>query len=435
MLHAALVTMSGFRVREHEMLALGMSLPGLQQRAAAIASLPALGLLTLAALTPDDWSVSYHEASAANDELVEQIAATRPRLVAISALTASIIEAYALAAALRSQGILVVIGGLHATARPEEVMQHADAAVAGDGEPVWGDILRDAAAGRLRPLYRAERPHDLAASPVPRFDLLGSKPRPRHTLQTARGCPLACDFCAASRILGPFRTKPAANIERELAAITALQPRATIELADDNTFAVREPRLDMLDALARSGVRYFTECDWRLGERPEILEHLAASGCLQVLVGIESLMHRHGGMGAKRAPLARITDAVHAVQEAGITVIGCFIVGSDGEDQESMQALGEYLLDAPFADIQLTLQTPFPGSPLFERLERTGRLLPDRDWSSYTLFDVTYRPDRLTVDELERGFRNLIRYTFAESPTRRRGEIRRAIWARRGVMS
>lgn len=431
--HAALVAMSGFRVREREMLELGMTLPGLQQRASAIASLPALGLLTLAALTPDHWTVSYHEAPAASDELLHEVVSTRPRIVAISALTASILEAYALAAKLRALGITVIIGGLHATACPDEAMRQADAVVIGDGEPVWQRLLRDVEEGSLAPTYRASAPFDLAHAPAPRLDLLGAKSRPRYTLQTARGCPLACDFCAASRMLGPFRTKPAVNIERELSAITALHPRATIELADDNTFARREPRLDMLDALARSGVRYFTECDWRLGEHPELLQHLAASGCVQVLVGIESLIHPHRGMGAKRAPLPRIMDAVHAIQDAGVAVIGCFIVGADGEDHESIQLLGEFLLDAPFADIQLTLQTPFPGSALHERLKAAGRLLPDRNWSSYTLFDATYLPDRLTVPELERAFHNLIRYTFADAPTHRRNEIRRTIWARRGV--
>jgi radical SAM superfamily enzyme YgiQ (UPF0313 family) len=423
--------MSGFRVREQEMLSLGMSLPGLQQRAGAVAALPALGLLTLAALTPQPWTISYHEAPAADDELVQSIVRTRPRLVAISALTASINEAYTLAAQLRAEGIAVVIGGLHATACPDEVTNHADAVVIGDGEPLWRQVLDDAAAGALRPRYQSQAPFDLAHAPLPRFDLLSHKPRPRFTLQTARGCPLACDFCAASRLLGPYREKPAALIERELTAIASMYPRATIELADDNTFAGRSPRVEMLSALERSGVRWFTEADWRMGERPEILERLSASGCVQILMGVESLIHPHagwGGMGAKRAPLPRIMNAVHAVQEAGIAVIGCFIVGADGETHESMQALGDFLNEAPFADVQLTIQTPFPGTVLHQRLEAQKRLLEDRGWSAYTLFDATYRPDRLSVDELEQGFRNLVRHTFAEAPTRRRHEIRRKIW-------
>jgi radical SAM superfamily enzyme YgiQ (UPF0313 family) len=233
--------------------------------------------------------------------------------------------------------------------------------------------------------------------------------------------------------LGPFREKPVANIERELAAVTGLQPRATVELADDNTFAGRRAPGALLNALGRSGVRYFTEADWRIGERPEVLEGLAASGCVQVLVGIESMVFRHGGMGAKAAALPRVMEAVQRIQEAGVAVIGCFIVGSDGEDHESMAALGEFIMQSPLADVQLTVQTPFPGTALHARLAREGRLLPERDWSSYTLFDVTYRPDRLSATELQSGFHNLVKMVFAGGPSGRRNEIRRGVWARRGA--
>lgn len=429
--HLALIAMSGFRVREAEMAALGMALPGLAGRAGAIAALPALGLLTLAGLTPDDWSCSYHDAAAASPAFIHEISSTRPTLVAISALTASILDAYALADALRAEGLLVVMGGLHVTTVPDEAAAHADAIVIGDGEPVWPQVLTDAQVGTLRPRYRAETPFDLRHAPLPRFGLLGSRERPRYTLQTSRGCPLACDFCGASRLLGPYRVKPAALVERELDAIRTLQPRATIELADDNTFAARRDEADLLNVLERSGVRYFTECDWRIGERPEVLDRLAASGCVQVLVGVETLHPRYNGLGAKSSPLPRIMDALANIQNAGVAVIACFVVGGDGEDFESMHRLGEFLIDAPFADVQLTLQTPFPGTALRARLARENRLLPDRSWESCTLFDATYQPDRLSVEQLESGFRNLVKFVFSEEPTRRRNAIRQGIWANR----
>ena len=151
MSHVCLVAMSGFRVREQEMLSLGMTLPGLSQRAGAVGALPCLGLLTLAGLTPEPWTVSYHEAPRVDEHLIRDILTHRPTLVAISALTASIEEAYALAAAIRGEGIAVVLGGLHVTACPDEASRHADAIVIGDGEPVWNDVLSDAAAGMLKP--------------------------------------------------------------------------------------------------------------------------------------------------------------------------------------------------------------------------------------------------------------------------------------------
>jgi radical SAM superfamily enzyme YgiQ (UPF0313 family) len=429
-MHLALVPFTGFRIREAELLALGMALPGLQPRAAAVGQLPALGLLTLAGLTPPPWTVSYHEAARADDALVEAVAATRPTLVALSALTASVEEAYRFSVRLRQRGLRTVLGGLHATACPDEAARFCDAVVVGEGEPVWADLLADAAAGGLRPRYQATAPLDLAAAPVPRFDLLGDRPRPRFTVQTQRGCPLACEFCAASRLLGPFREKPAANLARELAALRALHPRPVVELADDNTFAGARPVGPLFEALAAAGVRYFTEADWRIGERPEVLAGLAASGCVQVLVGLESLVFRHPGMGPKLTDLGRMLDAVAAIQATGVAVIGCFIVGSDGETRESLDRLVRFLQDAPLADVQLTLQTPFPGTALHRRLQRDGRLLADRGWSAYTLFDVTHQPDQMTVAELEAGFAAAVREAFGPGPAARRQALRRQIWQR-----
>ncbi|WP_206352291.1 B12-binding domain-containing radical SAM protein [Tautonia rosea] len=434
--HVAFVPFTGFRVRDEEMRDLGMAMPGLQERAGAIGQLPALGVLTLAGMVPPSWSVSLHESGSLDlEDLAERVLEERPDLVAVSALTASVEEAYRFSGLVRRAGVPVVLGGLHATACPEEARRSVDAVVVGDGESSWPVVLQDAERLALRPIYRSDRPFDLRQAPMPRFDLLGKGARPRFTIQTQRGCPLACDFCGASRLLGPWREKPAAKVAEELGAIRAIEPRPVAELADDNTFAGRRETGPLLEALAGSRVRYFTEVDWRVGERPEILERLAASGCVQVLIGLESLEIRHAGMGPKAAPMARMMEAVAAIQEAGVAVIGCFVVGAEGETEGSLDRLGAFLESAPLADVQLTLQTPFPGTALYDRLRKEGRLLPDRGWSSYTLFDVTYRPDAMSVEALEMGFRGLVRRVFSAEPAKRRRAIRRSVWARHPGMA
>src|SRR5262249_10123622 len=156
----------------------------------------------------------------------------------------------------------------------------------------------------------------------------------------------------------------------ELDALRTLEPHPVLELADDNTFVGTRPLEPFFEALASSEARYFTEVDWRIGERPEVLAGLARSGCVQGLVGLESLVFRHPGMGEKQAELRRVLDAVQAIQESGVAVLACFIVGSDGESAASLDRLTQFLLESSFADIQLTLQTPFPGTALYRRLER-----------------------------------------------------------------
>ena len=427
-LHVALVPMVGFRIGEERMLELGMQLPGLQARAEAIAQLPALGLLTLAALTPPHWRCTYHEADGDIERLAQELVDLGPTLVAISALTASIERAYALTALLRAAGLKVIIGGLHATACPDEVEARCDAVAVGDGEPVWLAILNDAAMNTLKPRYRAARQFDLADAPVPRYELLGGLPRKRLTMQTQRGCPFACDFCGASRLLGKFREKPVANIRAELEAIARVDPHSTIELADDNTFAGGRDQCELLTVLGQSGIRYFTESDWRIGERDDVLAQLADSGCVQVLVGIESLVFQHRGMGHKLADLTRVIDAVENIQDAGVSVIGCFIVGSDGETDESIERMAAFIEQSPFADVQITVTTPFPGSALHRKWREAGRLRPDKSWKDYTLFDVVHRPDLMSADHLQRAFHDVVRRVFSKSNSTRRSAIRKRIW-------
>ena len=132
--HVTFVPLTGFRLREEALLALGMSLPGLAPRAQAIGQLPALGLLTLAGMLPEDWTCDYQPSTSCDVELIERIAEQRPALVAISALTASIEEAYGLCDRLRERGVRTVLGGLHVTACPDEAAAHADAVVVGSAE-------------------------------------------------------------------------------------------------------------------------------------------------------------------------------------------------------------------------------------------------------------------------------------------------------------
>lgn len=428
--HVAFVSFVGLRVREQELLAIGITLPGLADRGAAVAQLPALGLLTLAGMMPDGWTCSYHEADRWDEGLADMIAQEEPTIVAVSALTAGILEAYDFCTELRKRNLQTVIGGLHVTACPEEAALHSTAVVAGDGEPVWHRLLSDAHRGTLAGVYRSTSTFDLRNSPPPRFDLAACARRSRFTIQTQRGCPFACEFCAASRLLGRFREKPTQLIRDEIGLLKTFVQRPVVELADDNTFAGDRNVQELFKIFADAGVKYFTESDWRIGERRDLLEGLAASGCVQVLIGIETLQHVYRGFGQKRADLGRVMAAIEAIQGHGVAVAGCFVVGAEGETASSLDKLTQFLVDSPLADVQVTLQTPFPGSPLRQKLLRAGRLLTDRSWSHYTLFDLTFIPDQMSVVELERRFRDLALVVYSAPQHDRRFSIRRKVWAK-----
>lgn len=186
-----LVAMSGVRVKDKELLSLGMTLPGFVERCKVIASLPSLSLLTVAAYTPELWHLTYKEIDDLRQEEINACVDKEYDLIGISAFTARILDAYTLADSLRRQGCRVVLGGLHVSVLPEEAQLHADAVVVGEAEPVWETLIHDFEAGALKKLYRSQdvpKRFQLHDARIPRYDLLDIEKYNRITLQTTRGC-------------------------------------------------------------------------------------------------------------------------------------------------------------------------------------------------------------------------------------------------------
>lgn len=428
--------MSGVRVVDPSLRELGLTLPGFIERGEVIASLPSLGLLAIAAHTPPHWTVEYREIDALTDADLLSVAAGRFDLVAISSLTARISDAYRLADHLRNVGTQVVLGGLHATALPDEALGHVDAVVQGQGEAVWPALLDDFERGALRRVYtsigNAGLAHRLEDSRVPRYDLLNPELYNRLPLQTTRGCPRDCVFCGSSRLLGPYQIKPIPMIRRELERILELWPRPFIELADDNTFIEKTWARELAALFAEHHVRWFTETDLTLAEDDRLLELLASSGCAQVLVGLESVtspaLQGIDSAGWKARQTASALDAVRRIQSHGIAVNGCFVLGLDGDDAGAFDRVAEFVDSAELCDVQITLLTPFPGTALYRKLHSEGRLLHERFWDECTLFDVTYRPQAMSADELRTRFCDLMRRLYSPEATRRRKARWRALF-------
>ncbi len=358
------IAMSGVRCHNKELMAYGLTLPGFVERSKVIASLPSLGLLTLAGLTPDDWEISYLEV--ADIQTLEALPGNFD-LVAISSFSAQIKEAFELADRYRATGVKVVLGGLHVTACPEEALRHADAIVIGEGEPVWPELLSDLERNRLRPVYDARgRSFNLAEAPMPRFELLDIEKYNRLTVQTQRGCPYNCEFCAASIRLDPrYKTKPVPKIVAELNRIKEMWPKPFIEFADDNTFADKRHGRDLVRALIPLGLRWFTETDISVARDPELLELMRESGCAQILIGLES-PQRSALEGVeqkanwKRNQADHYLEAIQRIQDAGITVNGCFVLGLDHTDTTSFENIWEFVKKSGLFEVQITVMTAFP---------------------------------------------------------------------------
>ncbi len=419
-----LIAMSGVRAHNPELTDLGLTLPGFVDRNKIIASLPSLGLLTLAGMTPDAFEVEYVE--------VPDVAALPEPpgdydAVAISSFSAQIYEAYSLADWYRSLGTRVVLGGLHVTSLPDEALQHADAVVLGEGEVSWPTVLSDLGRRQLQPVYDGrDHSFDLANAPMPRFELLDPERYNRLTVQTQRGCPYRCEFCAASILISStYKLKPIEKVIAEIRRLREIWRDPFIEFADDNSFVNKRHSRALMRELAKENVRWFTETDVSVAEDMELLQLMRESGCAQVLIGLESTS-RAGLDGLeqkanwKARQLDRYKEAISTIQDHGITVNGCFVLGLDGTGTDSFEEIWDFVRDSGLYEVQVTVMTPFPGTPLYERLDREGRILRENAWELCTLFDVNFRPSGMSVAELESGLRSLVARLYSEEFTRQR---------------
>ena len=420
--------MSGVRVYNKKLVELGLTLPGFVERSKVIASLPSLGLLTLAAHTPDNWEIIYRELDAICDADIAALISEQPNIIAFSSLTARINETYALANKLRAAGIVVAIGGLHVSALPNEAMKYADSIIQGEGEFIWETLLKDYENNNLKELYssftNSQFTFHFNSSRVPKYELLDISKYNRLTIQTTRGCPLHCSFCAASRTISAYKKKPIVHIEKELNKIFEVWEKPFIELADDNTFVDKAWSKQLLKLFSNYKMKWFTETDISVAYDTELLELLAESNCAQILIGFES-SKANGLIGIDRTnwkhkQFDNYLKAIDKIQAYGISVNGCFILGFDTDTRDTFKETEQFIKDSNLSEVQITLLTPFPGTDLYTRLKQEKRLLADNNWNKCTLFDVNFIPANFTVEELEHYFEELMSNIYASETVKQR---------------
>lgn len=418
-----LIAMSGVRVRTAELAKLGVTLPQFVNRGKVITSLPSLGLLTVAGLTPPDVEVAYREV----DELPVDGELEKFDLVGISSFTARIEAAYTLADRYRAAGVPVVLGGLHVSMMPDEAAEHADSLVLFGAEGAWPRLIEDFRNGRLARRYNGLQDHVFEEPNyvMPRFDLLKDRPYNRVTVQTSRGCPLNCEFCAASlRITSRFQQKPVDKVVDEIRTAKTMVDHPFFEFADDNTFLNKRWGKSFVEAITPLELSWFTETDISIADDDELLRRLADSGCRQILIGLESpsatSLEGIDPHNWKYKHFDQYIEAIDKIQSYGVTVNGCFVLGLDSDTPETFAQVKEFVDRSRLIEVQVTVLTPFPGTPLYKRLRREGRLIKDRYWDRCTLFDVNFVPKNMSVEELEAGMRWLFSEIYNEKEFNRR---------------
>lgn len=365
---------------------------------------PNLGLLTIAALFPDDWECDYIDENIIDIDFDKQY-----DLVCISAMTQQVNNAYNIATIFKGKGVLTVIGGIHATILPEEASLYADVVIAGEGEVLWPEFIKDYLNGQYRKVYMESKPgsYMLYNSPAPRYDLLKCYDYPLITLQTTRGCPHDCIFCAASKVFGrKYRRKSNDQILNELIDISLMFPGRLILFADDNMFVLRHECMDLLSRMKGMNLRWIAQTDVSIAEDKEFLRLMVEAGCQWIVIGFESpsydSLYELDKSNWKLNQMSSYSKSIQSIQSFGIGVYGTFIVGLDSDGSDIFEKTANFIKENKLYGANITVPTPLPGTRLREQLLKEGRVLVN-DWEYYTFWDITIKPKRLSIEELEEG--------------------------------
>jgi radical SAM superfamily enzyme YgiQ (UPF0313 family) len=360
---------------------------------------PPLGLATLAAyLRPDDEAVIV-------DEHVELLRTDdEPDLVLIQVYITNAYRAYRIADHYRAKGVFVGLGGLHVTALPDEAAVHADVIFLGPGEQTFPQFLEEFRDGRPKRIYASTVGRTLERVPPVRRDLvLRSRYLVPNSIVVTRGCPQHCDFCYKDAFFQGGRGFYTQRVDDALAEIARL-PGRHLYFLDDHLLGDRRFAQALFEGMR--GMRRLFQGAATLDSilRGDLIERAAEAGLRSIFVGFETLNPKNLALSNKPQNLGRdykaVTDRLHSL---GIMINGSFVFGMDDDDQDVFRRTVDWAIEQGITTATFHVLTPYPGTRLYARMFREGRIATT-DWDLYDTRHVVYHPTRLKPEALKAGY-------------------------------
>jgi radical SAM superfamily enzyme YgiQ (UPF0313 family) len=366
---------------------------------------PPLGLATLAALCPSDWEVEIV------DENVRSIPLDPAAdIVGICGMAAQSARQKELLNYYRKKGCHVVAGGSYASLCPESYESSADTVVAGEAEYIWREFCRDYQMGSPQKLYRETGSVSLVDSPVPRFDLLESERYERMSIQFSRGCPYRCEFCDIIVMFGRRpRTKSLEQIGAELDQLRTLNAH-DVFFVDDNLTGDKKAAKELLRYLAdyqkrhNYSFQFGTEASLNLADDDELLQLLHDANFDWVFIGIESPNEESLMETKKMQNLKRdILSSVRKIYSYDIDVLGGFVIGFDSDTKDIFDQQYQFIVESGIQSAMIGPLVAVEKTPLFDRLQKEGRLRPESAALDNTKLATNFEPKKMSHDELIKG--------------------------------
>jgi radical SAM superfamily enzyme YgiQ (UPF0313 family) len=359
-----------------------------------------LPIAALSGLTAPDVELAFH------DDRMEAIPFDAPTdAVAIPVETYTALRAYQIASEYRSRGVPVVMGGFHATLVPDEVSRYADAVVTGEAEAIWAQVVDDLRYGTLQRRYHGEQ-RSLSEIRIDRRLFRGKRYLPIGLVETGRGCRFPCEFCAIQTFFSrTYRSRPVDDVVAELAG---LKPdKRLFFFVDDNFAGDLKAGRTLLPALATLNIRWITQMSINAAHDEEFLEALQRAGCRGVLIGFESLSEANLRLMHKRFNTMRggFRQALANLRRHGIFVYGTFIFGYEHDTPQSFDQAVDFATEEGMYVAAFNHLTPFPGTPLYQRLEEERRLRFKAWWldPAYRYNTLPFMPKSLMPEEVTAG--------------------------------
>ncbi len=355
-----------------------------------------LTLTTLAALVPADLDPDFLLHDEGTHDVPLDLDAD---IIGMTVITGSSTRAYELAAEFRRRGKTVVLGGPHVTLVPDEAQAHADAICVGYAEESWPQLLRDFSRGEMKRRYTQAHDFELTRLPFARRELLdGRNYLTQAVFEATRSCAHKCEFCVAPAAWGRKQfQKPIAHVVEDIRRVGARK----ILFIDLNLISDVHYARALFTALIPLNVRWFGLSTSLVGRDPALMDLMAKSGCTGLLIGFESISKSGLGTIDKRFNDPKLyAELIGDLHARGITIQGCFVFGNDEDTLETFEETADFVIKTEIDLPRFAILTPFPGTPLYNRLEREGRILT-RDWEKYDGQHVVFQPRHMTPAQLQ----------------------------------